>query len=35
VSATYKDTPTDIPNEGVITSYAQAPARTVTAGGIT
>jgi pimeloyl-ACP methyl ester carboxylesterase len=25
----------DIPNEGVITSYAQAPARTVTAGGIT
>src|SRR6266496_3416980 len=23
------------PNEGVITSYAQAPARTVTAGGVT
>jgi len=36
-STTYKDTdtPTDIPNEGVITSYAQAPARTVTAGGVT
>src|SRR5439155_1874922 len=26
---------TDTPNEGVITSYAQAPARTVTAGGVT
>ena len=25
----------DTPNEGVITSYAQAPARTVTAGGVT
>jgi hypothetical protein len=25
----------DSPNEGVITSYAQAPARTVTAGGVT
>ena len=25
----------DIPNEGVITSYAQAPARTVTPGGVT
>jgi pimeloyl-ACP methyl ester carboxylesterase len=36
-STTYKntDTPTDIPNEAVITSYAQAPARTVTAGGVT
>jgi pimeloyl-ACP methyl ester carboxylesterase len=26
---------TDTPNEGVITSYAQAPARTITAGGVT
>jgi pimeloyl-ACP methyl ester carboxylesterase len=34
-STTYKDTTTDSPNEGVITSYAQAPARTVTAGGVT
>jgi pimeloyl-ACP methyl ester carboxylesterase len=36
-STTYKgtDTPTDIPNDGLITSYAQAPARTVTAGGVT
>jgi pimeloyl-ACP methyl ester carboxylesterase len=36
-NTTYKDTdtPTDIPNEGVITSYAQAPARTVTAGEVT
>jgi pimeloyl-ACP methyl ester carboxylesterase len=34
VSATSKDTLTDIPNE-VITSYAQAPARTVSAGGVT
>src|SRR5215203_3232631 len=25
----------DTPNEGVITSYAQAPARTITAGGVT
>src|SRR5437870_3153377 len=25
----------DIPNEGVITSYAQAPARSITAGGVT
>ncbi|TMK93377.1 MAG: alpha/beta hydrolase, partial [Actinobacteria bacterium] len=25
----------ETPNEGVITSYAQAPARTVTAGGVT
>jgi hypothetical protein len=25
----------DTANEGVITSYAQAPARTVTAGGVT
>jgi pimeloyl-ACP methyl ester carboxylesterase len=29
------DTPTDNSNEGAITSYAQAPARTVTAGGVT
>jgi pimeloyl-ACP methyl ester carboxylesterase len=36
-STTYKntDTPTGTPNDGVITSYAQAPARTVTAGGVT
>jgi pimeloyl-ACP methyl ester carboxylesterase len=34
-STTYTDTPTDNSNEGVITSYAQAPARTVTAGGVT
>jgi pimeloyl-ACP methyl ester carboxylesterase len=33
-STTY-DTPTDNSNEGAITSYAQAPARTVTAGGVT
>src|SRR5438045_8949995 len=25
----------DTPNEGVITSYAQAPARAITAGGVT
>ena len=25
----------DTPNEGVITSYAQAPARSITAGGVT
>src|SRR5438046_9848494 len=25
----------DTPNDGVITSYAQAPARTITAGGVT
>jgi hypothetical protein len=25
----------DTPDEGVITSYAQAPARTITAGGVT
>ena len=34
-STTSKDTATDIPNDGVVTSYAQAPARTVTAGGVT
>jgi pimeloyl-ACP methyl ester carboxylesterase len=34
-STTYKDTPADIANEAVITSYAQAPARTVSAGGVT
>jgi pimeloyl-ACP methyl ester carboxylesterase len=34
-STTHKDTPTDISNEGVVTSYAQAPARTVTAGCVT
>jgi pimeloyl-ACP methyl ester carboxylesterase len=34
-STTSKDTTTDIPNDGVVTSYAQAPARTVTAGGVT
>src|ERR1043165_2818149 len=34
-STTSKDTATDIPIEGVVTSYAQAPARTVTAGGVT
>jgi pimeloyl-ACP methyl ester carboxylesterase len=34
-STTYKGTPTDSPNDAVITSYAQAPARTVTAGGVT
>ena len=28
-------TTNDTPNEGVITSYAQAPARTVTAGDVT
>jgi pimeloyl-ACP methyl ester carboxylesterase len=36
-STTYKntDTPTGTSNDRVITSYAQAPARTVTAGGVT
>jgi pimeloyl-ACP methyl ester carboxylesterase len=32
---TRTDTRTDTTHEGVITSYAQAPARTVTAGGVT
>src|SRR5881409_2211400 len=34
-STKYKDTPTDNSNEAVITSHAQAPARTVIAGGVT
>src|SRR5207248_5735813 len=34
-STTYQDVPTDIPHDGVVTTYAQAPARTVTAGGVT
>src|SRR5207248_11335505 len=34
-STTYQDVPTDIPHDGVITSYAPAPGRTGSAGRVT